>query len=366
MALTALAVANGRYWPTVAPETRRELARWAGPAQAISDATLRSLALEKLRDERFNSEVAATLATLAPRGQRAAAVKAIVALELLFDYLDGCTELPSADPLGESRRLFAPFVGTFAPREPADGGGNAEGTTGYTEPGGSYAGALADRTRVQLLALPRADAVLEVAHASLQRCAEAQTRLHAAPSLGDRQLQDWAAEHAVGSGLEWRGYAGGCASSVLAAHALIAAAADPTTTTADARQIDSAYLAIGAVITILDSVVDESADRARGESGFIRLFSSTEELAASLRTLIREALTRCRRAPHGEHHAMTLAGVAAYYTTHPGAREPVARPVASMVRRELSPTISSTLSVVAGWGDAKRARRLTCHRQDLG
>lgn len=31
--LTALAVANIRYWPTVAPETRRELTRWAAPTQ---------------------------------------------------------------------------------------------------------------------------------------------------------------------------------------------------------------------------------------------------------------------------------------------------------------------------------------------
>lgn len=365
MALRALAVANGRYWPTVAPATRRELARWEGPAQAIGDPALRGLALEKLHDERFNAEVATTLATLAPRGQRAAATQAIVALELLFDYLDGRTELPSGDPIGESQRLFAPFVGALAPRSASQAGANVGELAVHDEPDGAYVRALAERTRAGVLGLPRADAVLEIAHGSLKRCAEAQTRIHAAASQGDGQLQEWGSEHAAGSGLGWREYASGCASSVLSAHALIAAAADPATTTADAMSIDSAYLAIGAVITILDSVVDECEDRARGESGFIRLFSSTEELTLSLRALVREALARCRQAPHGEHHAMTLAGVAAYYTTHPGASDPQARPVAAMVRSELSPTIWPTLAVMGSWRAAKRARRLAGRSGDL-
>jgi hypothetical protein len=138
-------------------------------------------------------------------------------------------------------------------------------------------------------------------------------------------------------------------------HALIAAAADPATTIEDAARIDAAYLAIGAVITILDSLVDEAEDASRGERGFIRLFD-VRELPAVLRTLIGEALERSREAPHADHHAMTLAGVAAYYTTHPGAREPAARKVATVVRRELSPTIWPTLAVMRLWRTAKRVR----------
>lgn len=74
--------------------------------------------------------------------------------------------------------------------------------------------------------------------------------------------------------------------------------------------------------------------------------------------LVREALARARQAPHGAHHAMTLAGVVAYYTTHPGAREPQARTIAAMLQHELSPTIWPTLAVMRGWRSAKRARAL--------
>jgi tetraprenyl-beta-curcumene synthase len=361
-ALRALVVANARYWPGVAPEVRRELAHWVQPARSIGDPALRELALAKLADEGFNAEIAATLATLAPNARRADTARAIVALELLFDYLDGRTEQPAGDPIGRGLRLYGPFVSSVEQPHP-DGERMAHRPAEEAPADGletpadwSYLTALSDRTRERLFALPGAEAVADVARASAERCAQAQTRLHAAVTVGDEQLRRWAVEQTRGSGLEWREYTAGCASSVLAVHALIAAAADPRTSREDARRIDVAYLAMGAVITILDSVVDRTEDTAGGEAGFIRLYEE-HELAGQLCTLTREALDRAREAPHGEHHAMTLAGVAAYYTTHPGAREPHARELARAVRRELSPTIWATLGVMQCWRGAKRARK---------
>jgi tetraprenyl-beta-curcumene synthase len=266
--LGALAVANVRFWPTVVPHVQRALKHWEGPAREIPDAGLRRLAVSKLADERFNAEVAATLATLAPPERRAQTVRAIVALELLFDYLDGRTEQPYAQGIAERARLFAPFIEALSPqstasRQPANGDGHEPPADWH------YLNELSKSTRDAMIGLPSAPAVAARAGASVERCAGAQTRLHAVPELGRQQLQDWAEQHGAGSGLEWREYAAGCASSVLGAHALIAAAADPVSTERDASSIDSAYLAIGAVITILDSVVDHSHDCARGDHGFV-------------------------------------------------------------------------------------------------
>jgi tetraprenyl-beta-curcumene synthase len=346
--LGAMVVANARYWPSVAPVVRGELARWRGPAERIADAQLRALAIGKLAEERFNAEVAATLATLAPQRTRKTAVRAIVALELLFDYLDGRTELPSRDPLGEGTRLFGSFTAAVDPQPRAH--------THEHAPDDAYMRALGQTTSESLFALPAAAAVARSAKDAAERCAQAQTRLHAAATLGDAQLRDWAIAAARESGLGWREYVGGSASSVLAVHALIAAAADSATSAEDARRIDAAYLAFGGVITMLDSVVDHSADHARGEAGFSRLFANDDELERAMCALTREALARAREAPHGDHHAMTLAGVVAYYTTHPGAREPHARTLVSMLRRELSPTIWPGLAVLLGWRAAKRSR----------
>lgn len=360
--LAALVRANLRYWPTVAPTVRRELDRWQAPAAAIPDMALRELALSKLREESFNAEVAATLAVLAPAQARTETVRAIVSLELLFDYLDGRTELPATDPIGEGMRLFETFTQALAhaekPEQRLAQGAARRAPRGPDSADGPYLRALADRVGESFSSLAGAGAVASTAHAGAERCARAQIRLHAATTLGDGQLREWASEQAAESGLEWREHLSGSTSSVLAVHALIAAAADPAVSERDAQRIDAAYLAIGGVVTMLDSLVDRREDMARGEPGLIRLFTSPAELCERLRALTREAVGRAAEAPHSDHHAMTLAGVAAYYTTHPGARDPDAREIVRAVRGELSPTIWPAIAVMSSWRAAKRGRSL--------
>ena len=103
-------LANARYWTTVAPEVRAQLARWRTRATEIEDPKLRTLALHTLQEEGFAAEVAATLATLTPRRHRLAAIRGIVALEVMYDYLDGLTEQPTPDPLANGRQLFKAFT----------------------------------------------------------------------------------------------------------------------------------------------------------------------------------------------------------------------------------------------------------------
>jgi tetraprenyl-beta-curcumene synthase len=354
--LSALLIANGRFWPTVAPLLRSELASWKQAARQIEDQSLRELALAKLDEEAFNAEVAATLATLAPRAARAPAVRAIVAFELLFDYLDGRTELELGAPITDGIRLFGDFTGALLPAAAARSRTQA-GDLG-AEADQRYLAALSARVRENLYRLPAASVVAPIAHAAAERCAQAQTRLHAATTMGDRQLERWAREQAAGSGLEWRAYVAGCASSVLAVHALIAAAADPRTSRRDAEQIDRAYLAIGAVVTLLDSVVDHAADVARGQPGYIRLFANDREIADRLQALIGLALTRVQEAPNSDHHAMTLAGIVAFYTTHPGARRPRAREATQIARGEFVPTIWPAVGVMRTWRLAKTLNSL--------
>ncbi len=255
--------------------------------------------------------------------------------------------------LADAAVLFAPFTEALELREQPRAGeqqrdrGGEPADWGYLSALGVFAG---ERFR----ALPGAVAVSAVASAALRRCAKAQTRIHAVEALGVGQLREWSAAAAQGSGLGWREYAAGCASSVLAVHALIAAAAEPGASEADARGIDSAYLAIGAAITILDSLVDASEDREQGRRGFISLYEPGE-LASTLPCLVRAALAKTSEAPNAAHHAMTLAGVVAYYTSHPGARHGEAREIARALRAELSPTVWPALAVMCLWRSAKRA-----------
>ena len=366
--IRALVVANGRFWSSVAPIARAELARWRTHAGRIRDQGLRELALAQLADEAFNAEVAATLATLAPRARRDAVVKAIVAIEVLFDYLDGRTEALFSPPAGAGAEP-ANAGPAVRERKLLEDGRRLYGTLtaaidGYTcghRPGlagadSDYLDRLWRHAHEHASTLPGLAAVRSSAIVAASRCGEAQLRLHAAVEFGDGQLRQWAEQACQGSGLGWREYVGGCASSVLAVHALIATAARADASEAEAHALDATYLAIGAIITTLDSLVNDTRDKGAGEAGYIRLYNGRGEIQERLTTLIAEALTRADCMPDAAHHAMTLAGVAAYYTTHPGAADPENRAIRTAVRRQLTPTIWPALAVLTSWRTAKTVR----------
>ena len=350
----AFARANARYWSTVAPIARAQLHRWTQHAQRIPDPFLRTLATAKLRDEHFNAEVAATLATLAPHVNRAAAVQAIVAFEVMYDYLDGLTEQPSSDPLRDGRQLFRSFIDALTPHAPV--GADYYKFHRQLDDGG-YLQALVDGVRTPLEELPALDAIAETARAVARRCAEAQIRVHGAPHLGATQLRCWASNQARDSPLDWREFIAGAVASVLAVHALIAAAADPRTTPEQARAIDTAYLSISALSTMLDSLIDYEHDLATGAPRYLDHFEDHAVLAEQLTHVAAEAGRQARALPNAAHHIMTLTGVVAYYTSAPGARNEIARPLVTHIQRELRPLITPTLAVMRAWRSTKQLHR---------
>jgi tetraprenyl-beta-curcumene synthase len=348
----ALVLANARYWSSVAPLTRVHIAHWERRAQAVADPRLKALATEKLSDERFNVEVAATFATLAPRATRAHVVKAIVAAQIAYDYLDVLGEQPP-DKL----------------RATDDGG---------------YLLEMVDTVTQALERLPAAATLAAVMQRVLQRCGEAQTLIHAAVRDGDAELQRWATREAAASAtgrdqatdgldrpgvgrsghgwaehgrsrLGWPAYLAGASAGVLALHALIAAAADRHTTLADAEAIDAAYLRIGA-LTMLDSLNDREQDLAMGERGYIRHYEDREQLAEGLAVVAHEAAAQVRALPHAAHHTMALLGVVAYYGSAPAAHSPLVAPVTARLRTELGPLMAPTLAIMRAWRLAKKVR----------
>lgn len=343
----ALLLANVRYWTSVAPIVRRELRHWEQRAGAIEDPELRALALEKLRGESLHAEAAAILATRAPRAHRHDAARAIVALELLFDYLDGLTERPSADPLREGERLFEAYIDALA------GGSARNGKDGYLQ-------ALSAAVSEALARLPAFGAIAEVARTSATRGVQAQVRMHAASQLGTEQIERWARGETDRTGLAWRELLVGSASSVLAMHALIAAAAQPKTTPAHAAQIDAAYLSTGVLLTLLDGLIDHEHDHAeQGEDaslGYLGFYEDRDELAQTLTQAARRAAAQAGALPGGAHHVMTLVGVVAYYTSAPGARGELAAPIVERLQQELAPLIFPALQIMRLWRLAKRVR----------
>jgi tetraprenyl-beta-curcumene synthase len=351
-ASAALASANVRYWSGIAPQVRRELRRWTERANAIPDPRLRAIAKDKLRAEQFNAEVAATLATTVPRRHRSRAVEAIVALEVLYDYLDGLTEMPATEPLRNGAQAYRAFTAIFNEDAPAADADESP----YSSDGG-YALDLSSATRDAVAALPSSSAVTTAGRRATERCATAQVRVHAMAQLGTGQLERWARERAAADqGRDWREYLAGAVASVLAVHALIAAAGNDAVSEETADAIDSAYLSISALSTLLDSLIDHERDVATGDPWLVRLYGDRRTLGATLPDVARRAVEQVRLLPNSAHHLMTLSGVVAYYGSAPEARRGAARRSVLELHRELRPVILPTLAVMRTWRLAKRAR----------
>lgn len=352
----ALGLAHARYWSRVAPLVRSQLRYWETRAAKIPDPLLRDLAHGKLTNERFNVEAAAMVATTAPSRYRARTVEAVVAMQVMFDYLDALTEQPAADPIRHGLQVSKAFTDAVTVRnEPAQdyySYHSGQGDSGYLA-------ALAVVVRSALMGLPAVGAIEDIIGVCASRCAEAQVRVHAVPVSGVAQLERWAIDGARGTELDWRGFLFGAMGSVLAANALIVAAADERTTRLQARELYCTYLAICVLTTALDHLVDHERDALAGEPSYLELYDSRQELARHVATVVGQVIDRAHRIPNGPHHLMILSGVVAYYTSDPVAMGEFARPVTEHARNELRPLITPTLMTLHAWRRAKRLRSLS-------
>lgn len=340
----AMAVAHVRYWLTVAPQVHAELRRWNAHAVAIPDPVLRSQALRKLRDERPNTEVLATLTTLVPGEHRSAVVRASVALQVMYDYLDAITETDTEDRLLDGVQLHHAFATALG----VEGGTDYYRHHPYRDDGG-YLDALVERCRSGIVALPSSAAVMPVARRAAERFGESQTRSHAVPTLGAEQLQLWARSESGGSGMSWWEWAAGAAASVFAVHALLVAAADPHTTPEQAQQIDDAYLRCSALATMLDSVVDDDVDAREGNHRYIAYYPSADAAAQRIASLARSAVDAAHALRDPAHHVLTVSGIAAFYLSMPGTRTPARATVAHAVVDALRPVVILVLGTFRLW-----------------
>ncbi len=346
----ALALAHGRYWWSVAPLVRRLLRSWEARATAIPDPRLNHLAREKLRNERFNVEVAAMIATIAPMEHRERAVEAIVALQVMYDFLDALTEQPAPDPVRDGLQQSGAFLDALSVSTPPRRDYYAHYLGGSD---GGYLESLSVTVRDALLGLPAIDAIAQVIPPCAARCAEAQVRVHAVADVGLGQLERWAKREAGNTELQWREWLFGAMGSVVAAHALIALAADRRASAAQASELDSTYLSLCVLTTALDHLVDHERDTLTGEESYLYLYSNREAFARQIAQVTRRVLDGMHTIPNGPHHAMILSGVVAYYTSQPGAMGEFARPVTVHVRDQIRPLITPTLGTMHAWRVAK-------------
>jgi tetraprenyl-beta-curcumene synthase len=344
LALTAaFALLAARYWLTVYPGVIAHMRRSHARASTIADPALRALVLQSLA-KRSNLEGAAAFAALAPRATRGSALRALLAFQSIYNYADVLGEQPTADSLAAVRYAHVPLahaLGLRAPTASLQLEGPWAGDNGYLDE-------LLTRCQESIAALPSAAIIRESALARASDIAEFQA--HSSPAAAPDELERWVSTLPPRAPqMSWSETAAACGSS-LAVHALIAAASTPSLDETTVVRLSHAYGAqIGALHSMLDSLIDQDEDARLGQPSLIGLYPTPQAAAESMGDMAHDAMLAARSLPRGRHHAVLLAGMASLYLSDPQAREPRAAPVTAAVRAGIGGLATPAMVVFALW-----------------
>jgi tetraprenyl-beta-curcumene synthase len=339
----AVAATFASYKAAVLPRVRRELAEWRRGAALIPDPVLRAQAVEALTEK---AEAIGVLACLPPRRRRPTVIRASTALQVAVDYLDTLGEEPVSDPLGDGLELHGALAAAL---EPA-----AEARDWYARhpqrEDGGYLDRLAATCRQAAVSLPSATAILPLARRAIVRCGEGQSHTHATAAGPPAGLRRWASELQAPPAFGWWEVAAGASSSV-AAHALLALAAEANAAPPQGELVDAAYFpSIGALTVLLDDLVDREADLAAGQHSYLRHYPSDGAAAERLETIATLARGSISPLPRANRHRAILSGVIAFYLSSPGAVAPGARAVRDRLLSSSGPVVRSLTRILEHGG----------------
>lgn len=311
LALTFISAARS-YWLSVFPHACRELRSWRARAQAIPDPGLRALALATHGDKRANLEGAAAFATFVAPPRRRDAVRALVAYQATFDYLDNLSEQPSDDPISHGRQLNSALLMAIAARGPCA----YTDCHVYREHGedGGYLQALIATCRTAVTALPSFATIAGLLRSSSERVIAYQSLNHGDGDGRYSSFERWARKQGKSHAqLHWWEL-GAAAGSTLDVLALIAAATDPQLELNVAESLRATYFPwIGALHSLLDSLADREEDATSGMRGLIDYYTTPREAAERMSLIATEGMSRARELPGGSSHALMLAAMTSFY-----------------------------------------------------
>ena len=324
---------------------------------------LRRLALLTQRVERGNYEGAAAYAALVPRAYRARVVRAVIAFQTTYDYVDTLSEQPSADPVANGRQLHLALLTALDPD--SDHADYYEHSSDRRDNG--YIRHLVQACRDALGALPSYAAVAQPALRAASTIVAYQSLNHEEAGDRPRALAQWGSAVAPpDSRLHWWEAAAGGASS-MTVFALIAAAAKPGLSAAETTATQEAYFPwISALHVLLDSLIDRTGDLEHGHHNLIDHYSSPAEAAHRLGWIAARAVHAAEALPDGARHALIVAAMTSFYLSAPATAAPGALLPAQRVLETMGTLATPTMAVLrarraagrllggAGAGEARR------------
>jgi tetraprenyl-beta-curcumene synthase len=303
------------------PAATREVAHWRRLACTISEALLRTDALNAIAEQRTHIDGAVLFSTL-PHARSPALLRLLVTYEVIWDYLDNINERSAGAGLVNGLQLHRALVDALDPGRPM---ADYFCRSPWPDDGG-YLRALVTACRGHCERLPsyarlRASLIREAARG--QVCA-----LNHAPDALQRDalLRAWAMrEFPGGHEAAWFELTA-AASTNLTVFALLALASEPNCSELVATQIARAYFPWISVLTaMLDSYVDQEEDARSSSHSYLAHYQTPQAAAERVRQLIRRCVHEARSLDDGEKHTVIAGCMFAMYLSRDSALAPPMR-----------------------------------------
>ena len=300
---------------------------------------------------------AALFAVLAPRALRPETVRALVAFQAAYNYLDTLAEQQSAHPVENARRLHRALLVAVDPDIPHE---DYYARHPQREDGG-YLLEMVECCRASIRVLPSYPQVTRSVQAAAGRIVAFQS-LSCDGFEGEYdRLERWARAQAPReSGLRWWESAAAGGSS-LGVHVLIGLSARAELEPGEVAAVDHAYFPwIGALHSLLDSVVDVAEDARGGQHNLISHYASQAHAAARLSFLEGRARSATRTLASGYQHEAILTAMECHYLSALEASSPDVVAVADGVAVSAGALSRPVLAMFRAWRRASRLTRGEC------
>jgi tetraprenyl-beta-curcumene synthase len=367
---TTLARATGRELIWGLRGVSREVAGWREQAAAIPDPYLRADALEALARKRGSIEGAA-LFWILPRRRNRDLLGALVAYEVLADYLDCVSERGAGRGIENGRQLHLALVEAVEVGPPAPPAPPTRPTPPMSDyyryhssgEDGGYARALVQRCRAGTQRLPSYEAVKPFLVRAAGHSGVLGLNHEPDPARREAALKEWADDQIAAGWAgtpdqSWYERAAG-SSAWVTVLAMLALAAEPTRATGrwmQDEEVASTYAAytrwIAPAGAMLDSFADIAEDRASGDHSYVAHYPSVEVATERIGELVRQSRREIRALPGGAGHSVVLSSMIAFFLSKQSARAPELRPSTRELRRAGGPMVGLLLPILRIWRTA--------------
>jgi tetraprenyl-beta-curcumene synthase len=353
----------------------REVAGWRERASAIPDRQLRADALAAL-DQKRGSIDGAALFWILPKKRNRDLLGALVAYEVLADYLDCVSERGAERGIENGRQLHLALVEAVDLSPPTPEISDYYRYHSSREDGG-YAAALVSQCRSGCEQLSSYQAVKPFLMRAAAHSGVLGLNHEPDPARREAVLKEWADDQIPAHpgvlqtrDVPTRGQARGPSderwyersagsSAWVTVLAMLALAAEPRRAVGGsvqdeqvARTYDAYVRSIAPAGAMLDSFADILEDAASGDHSYIAHYPSMDVATERIGELVRRSRSEARALPGGARHSVVLSSMVAFFLSKDSVRAPELRASARELRRAGGPLVALLLPVLRLWRTA--------------